>query len=104
MQRTTRIALAGAALVVLSMAVMLLTQSVTASTPRSPSGEVILMRCNTGGKVFFTAAYQGSSTAPSKRSDECPENLSLLLKEGFSIRDIGHYDFENDFVVYTLIR
>lgn len=77
-------------------------QSQRGAVARSPSGEVILLRCKTGAD-FAVVAYQGSASAPSKKSNSCPETLSLLLKDGFVIHDVGH-SVDVDFVVYTLMR
>jgi len=30
--------------------------------------------------------------------------LALLMKDGFSVEDIGHYDLRTSFVLYTLVR
>jgi hypothetical protein len=73
---------------------------------RDLKGDVVLVRCDTaGGADLLITAYQGSTTAPAKKSSSCPESLSLLIKDGFAIRDIGHYDHEKaGFVVFTLLR
>lgn len=73
---------------------------------RSGSGrDVVMMRCNTSDSTFGATAYKGSSGTPSRRSDNCAENVSQLLKDGFAIRDIGHYDREKSgYVVITLVR
>ena len=72
---------------------------------RQGSAEVVLMRCNTGGPGFAVAAFQGSAAAPGKKADACAEELSLLIRDGFAIRDIGHYFYDKDyFVVYTLMK
>jgi hypothetical protein len=67
------------------------------------SNDVILMRCATVGSELSVMAWGASSSAPSKRSDNCAEVLSQLLKSGFTIEDIGHNN-DAEQVVYTLIR
>ncbi len=69
-----------------------------------PRWDVILMRCDTGGLKFSITAYEKSTAAPAKKTESCSENLSILMKDGFVIRDIGHHDQEKDFVIYTLVR
>ena len=65
--------------------------------------DVILMRCDTVGSELSVLAWGASSSSPSKRSDNCAEVLSILLKDGFTIKDIGHNN-DADQVVYTLMR
>ena len=88
-------------------AITALSPSPTAQERRStsaPRGDVILMRGDTGGLKFSVTAYEKSTAAPTKKTESCSENLSLLMKDGFVIRDIGHHDQEKDFVIYTLVR
>jgi hypothetical protein len=72
--------------------------------PDSGQKDVILVRCSTDGLKFTTTAYQGSTAAPGRRSESCPETLSLLLKDGFSIFHVAHSDIDADYLVYTLLR
>jgi hypothetical protein len=64
--------------------------------------DFVMIRCGTGPQ-FPVKGYQGSAAAPSKRSASCPQVLSDLKKDGFSIRDVG-YSLEVDMVVFTLMR
>ena len=67
--------------------------------------DVVMLRCNTNDAVFSATGYKGSAGTPSKRSDNCAENVSQLMKDGFAIRDIGHYDMEKaGYTVITLVR
>ena len=66
--------------------------------------DVIMMRCSVTGSAFNVKAYQGSTTTPAKRTESCPETLSLPHKDGFSVVGTGHHDFDTDFVVFTLTR
>jgi hypothetical protein len=86
---------------------------VTALPRSTPAGEpstvrkaravdVVMMRCRTTGD-FPVVVYRGSSAAPTKRSESCPESLAQLFKEGFSIRDVG-YSEDAETVIYTLKR
>ena len=72
--------------------------------PSAPAADVIMLRCSIDGSDFRVTAYEGSPAAPVKKSNQCPEELSLLLKERFVIRDVIRSDFEKKFVVYTLVR
>ena len=72
---------------------------------RVSRGDVVIMRCSAGSADLAVTAYQGSPSTPAKRSASCAESISALTKEGFMIRDVGHYDDEKlGFVVYTLLR
>lgn len=64
--------------------------------------DVIMFKCKTDGE-FGISAFQGSANAPAKRSSNCPETLSLLMKDGFAIRDIG-LSTDADLVVFTVVR
>lgn len=77
------------------------------AAPESGSGtpDVILMRCDTSGSNFKVTAYQQSASAPSSRSTSCAENLSYLARDGFSIVNVGNFDFEKSgYSVYFLSR
>ena len=67
-------------------------------------GDVIMMRCATDGPTFRVTGFGGSTQAPGKKAEVCPEELSLLLRDGFTIRDVGHSDVDKKYVVYTLTR
>ncbi len=110
MKRTFRFWLFGAlAIAFVVTAVVALSQLSFAQAPPPMAGEssrfeVVLMRCKSSA-TFGVKAYQGSPGTPVKKSGDCAENLSLLMRDGFKIDDIGHYDLvEDGFVVYTLIR
>ena len=67
--------------------------------------DVVMLRCNTADTVFSSTGFKGSAGTPSRRSENCSENISQLLKDGFVIRDIGHYDMEKaGYVVITMVR
>ena len=89
------------AVLILSSTLFATSGGQTAKTGR----DVVMRRCNTGDTVFSATGYKGSSGTPSKRSDNCAENVSQLLKDGCAIRDVGHYDMEKaGYVVITLVR
>jgi hypothetical protein len=72
---------------------------------RTSRGDVVIMRCSVVASELPVTAYQGSPAAPAKKSTNCAENLSSLMKEGFAIRDVGHYDDEKlGIVVFTMLR
>jgi hypothetical protein len=66
--------------------------------------EVVMMRCDPGPHGFQVTAYSHSQSAPSRRSDNCPEALSLLNHDGFRVLDIARFDMEGGYLVYTLMR
>ena len=71
----------------------------------SRGGDVVMIRCNVATVEPVVGSFQGSTSAPGKKSGNCAESLSLLMRDGFQIRDIGHYDDEKlGFVLYTLVR
>ena len=68
-------------------------------------GDVVILRCSVVGADLPVTAYQGGPSTPGKKSTSCVESLSSLMKEGFTIRDTGHYDDEKmGFVVFTMLR
>ena len=100
-----KVALGAAIAVAVMLAANHLVRAQAGGGGRPGNADVVLLRCNTGGPGFPVTAYQGSTTAPSKKADACAEELWLLIKEGFAIRDTGHYFYDKDyFVVYTLMR
>lgn len=78
--------------------------AVTSADEKPFGGDVIMMRCVTDGPRFAVTAFEGSSQAPGKKSDSCAEELSLLLRGGFTVRDVGHSDVDKKYVVVTLTR
>jgi hypothetical protein len=67
--------------------------------------DVVMLRCSTTDTVFKSTGYSGSSGTPSKRSENCSENISQLLKDRFVIHDVGHYHVdESSYVVFTMVR
>jgi hypothetical protein len=109
MNRSFRICLLGSVAVALAItAFMTFAPSSSAQAPAMAErvkSEIIMMRCKVGGSAFAVAAYKGSSGTPGRQPGSCPDNLSLLMKDGFEIRDIGHYDdVDSVFVLYTLVR
>ena len=107
MKRTHVALLSGA---VVGVVLLLLSSSlfvVSGQTDRSARSarDVVMMRCNTADATFSATGYQGNSGTPSKRSNSCSENIAHLLKDGFVIQDIGHYDMEKaGYVVFTMVR
>lgn len=99
---------AWSSVVIVAVAVVAFSSSlfVTSGGQTGKTGkDVVLMRCDTNDAAFTTTAYHGNSGTPSKRSGQCSENLSQLMKDGFAIRDIGHYDMEKaGYVVITMVR
>ena len=96
-------------LVAATVAAVLVLSSTLFVSSGSPTGkegrDVVLLRCNTNDAAFSATGYKGSAGTPSKRSDNCAENVSQLMKDGFSIRDIGHYDMEKaGYTVITMVR
>jgi hypothetical protein len=65
--------------------------------------DVVMMRCATGSD-FSVKAYEGSTNAPAKKTGKCPETVSQLMREGFSIESVGYFDDTDKFIAYTLIR
>jgi hypothetical protein len=109
MNRINRIGIFGAAAMALAVAAFLtVSQSTSAQAPgmaKQSRSEVVMMRCKTGGSGLAVAAYKGSAGTPGKQQGTCSDNLALLLRDGFEIKDIGHYDdVDNPFVLYTLVR
>jgi hypothetical protein len=109
MNRSLRIGLLGVVAVALAItAFMTFSPSSSAQAPameKPGKSEIIMMRCKVGGSAFAVAAYQGSSGTPGRQPGNCTDNLALLLKDGFEIMDIGHYDdVDTVFVLYTLVR
>ena len=78
--------------------------AVTSAGEKPFGGDVIMMRCVTDGPRFAVTGFDGSSQAPGKKSDSCAEELSLLLREGFTVRDVGHSDVDKKYLVVTLTR
>jgi len=77
----------------------------TTGSTKGPSGsDVVMVRCATSGSAISVGAYQGSASAPTRRSESCPETLSLLKRDGFSIESISVFDQESDYLVFTLVR
>ena len=45
-----------------------------------------------------------SSSAPSKRADNCAESVSTLHRDGFVIEDVGYVEAEDGYMVLVLVR
>ena len=97
------VAITGAILLGISAIVALFGVWSPKTFAQASSVDVVLMRCATGSD-FGIKAYEGSPSAPAKRSGRCPETLALLLADGFSIESIGYFDQDDKFIAYTLIR
>ena len=102
MKSIRAIALGGLCVLVATMGVVTLSNG-AAPKASGTSAEVIMLRCDTDAN-FTVKAYLGSTKAPAKRSDSCPETLSLLMRGGFHVLNVSHSDHDADFVVYTLLR
>ena len=72
--------------------------------PAARAVDIVLIRCGTDSAKLSLTAYEGSTRAPARKSDSCSENISLVLREGFTIKDIGHYDLESDYMLITLVK
>ena len=68
------------------------------------TNDVVMIRCDANEKTFVVRAYGGSQAAPAKKSDSCPQALSLLKKDGFVVESVGYFDEDDDYIVYTLVR
>ena len=104
----TRVAALSAAVVVVALLLfsssLFVTSGQTGKSGRA-SRDVVMMRCNTTDADFTASGYKGNSGTPAKRSNSCSENISQLLKDGFVIQDIGHYDMEKaGYLVVTMTR
>lgn len=66
--------------------------------------ELILMRCETIANEFRVTTYSGSQSAPSKTTENCPETLARLHRDGFEIEHIGYFYTGDGYIVYTLTR
>jgi hypothetical protein len=88
----------------IGLALTLTIRTAEAQSPAAGTRDVIMMRCSASSKSFEVGAYHGSPAAPGPKSINCPEQLSLLVKAGFKINDIGYFDLDADFIVYTLTR
>ena len=102
----TRVAALSAAVVVVALLLFSSSLFVAAGSQTARAGkDVIMMRCNTTDADFTASGYKGNSGTPAKRSNSCSENISQLLKDGFVIQDIGHYDMEKaGYLVVTMTR
>ena len=81
--------------------------SAQSSTPSTagPTVDIVVVRCDAAGRNPSVTAFQGSTRAPTARAPECAETLSLLMSDGFALRDVGHYDEPKaGFALYTLAR
>ena len=84
------------------LAVLLWSPSSTVQTA-DEKGDIVLLSCGRGATSFRMTAYQGSTSAPAKKTDNCAQTLSDLAKEGFVIYHIARNE-EADMMVYTLTR
>ena len=98
MKNMRAIALGGLCALAATMGVVTLSDG---AGPKESAAEVIMMRCSTDGSSFPVKAYHGSTNAPAKRSDSCPETLSLLMRAGFHVLNVSYSDHDADFVVYS---
>ena len=109
MSRALRIGTFGVVTIGLAVAAYLIFSQGSSVQAQVMSGqvrsEIVMMRCKVGGSGLAIAAYKGSAGTPGQKTGNCADNLSFLMKDGFEIRDIGHYDEpDNPFVLYTLAR
>jgi hypothetical protein len=66
--------------------------------------EFVMLRCSTTSSDFSVLAYRGSSAAPSKKGENCPEVLAQLARDGFVVANVGHYDWDSDYATFLLSR
>jgi hypothetical protein len=85
----------------IALAAGTLSHEATAQQERA-GGDVILMRCKAVGD-FSVTGFSGSSGAPTKQSNSCPEALSLLGKDGFRKEKVSLSEDAN-FLVFILVR
>jgi hypothetical protein len=64
--------------------------------------DVIMMRCGLGTS-FTVTSYQGSVSAPTRKGNTCPQVLSEVFKEGFTIREIAPSQ-DAETVAFILVR
>ena len=66
--------------------------------------DVIMIRCALDSS-FSVKAYQGSPATPAAKSNNCPEQLSVLAQDGFTVLSTGYFDArDQQWVVHTLSR
>ncbi len=66
--------------------------------------DLIIMRCDVKSSGFAITSYSASTSAPAKKTDNCAEMLSNLHRDGFAVVEIGYFDVEGGYMVYTLGR
>lgn len=74
----------------------------TSALDTSRQTTTIMMRC-VATSDFRVVAFKGSTGATSQKGSDCPEVLSWLAREGYTIRDSA-FSLDADYVVYTLVR
>lgn len=88
-------------LVALAAGLALTTRDAAAADPPR-RGDVVMLRCDPVG--LRVVKYKGSTETPGKKSDSCPQAISLLLRDGFKISSVGYGDEETEFALFTLLR
>jgi hypothetical protein len=101
--RNVLLGAAAAAVVVVAVVVPLNGARAEESTARG-GVDIVLIRCATDTTNLALSGYQGSTRAPAQKSTSCSENISLVMREGFKIKDIGHYDFDKNYMLITLVK
>jgi hypothetical protein len=74
----------------------------TQAAPGATGKDVIMIRCS-AGPAFAVKAYERSTAAPAKNTENCPQAIAILLQNGFTIRDTGYSDDAENMVI-TLVR
>ena len=64
--------------------------------------DVVMMRCGLTTS-FSVTSYQGSVSAPTRKGSTCPQVLSEVLKEGFTIQKIA-VSQDAETVAFILVR
>ena len=93
-----------AAVVVVAVVVPITGVLAQEAAPAGRGVDIVLIRCGTDAPQLSLTAYEGSTRAPAQKSTSCSENISLVMREGFTIKDIGHYDLKKDYMLVTLVK
>jgi hypothetical protein len=89
---------------VVAVALALSSQGSPTVAQEARQRDIIVIRCNVTATGFKLVGYEASTSAPTQRTENCPETISRLLRDNFVLHDIGYFDMDSDFMVYTLSR
>lgn len=104
MSRRLILVLTSLAAALIAIAVMMVVPRSATAQERRPRPDVVLIRCDVGSSGFRVTGYSGSTSAPTKKSDNCAETISQLGEEGFSLQDARSLDVNDGSLVYLLER